>query len=55
MKKVQRVFGYDKYKKTIDMGPIELCLNTKISFLCLPTLFNKETKSYDKSAIIECM
>ena len=45
------VFGYDKYKKDIDMGPLELCLNTKISFLCLPTLFNKETKSYDKNAI----
>ena len=29
------VFGYDKYNKTIDMGPIELCLKTEISFLCL--------------------
>ena len=45
------VFGYDKYKKDIDMGPLDLCLSTKITFLCLPTLFNKKTKSYDKSAI----
>ena len=45
------VFGYDKYKKDIDMGPLDLCLNTKISFLCLPTLFNKEKKCYDKNAI----
>ena len=45
------VFGYDKYKKDIDMGPLDLCLSTNITFLCLPTLFNKETKSYDKTAI----
>ena len=46
-----RVFGYDKYKKDIDMGPLDLCLDTKITFLCLPTLFNEKTKCYDKSAI----
>lgn len=47
------VFGYDKYNKTIDMGPIELCLKTEISFLCLPTLFDEVKNCYDKSAIIE--
>lgn len=48
-----RVFGFDKFKKDIDMGPLEKCLDTNICFLCLPTLFNKDTKSYDKTAINE--
>ena len=47
------VFGYDKYNKTIDMGPIDLCLKTEISFLCLPTLFDEVNNCYDKSAIME--
>jgi nucleotide sugar dehydrogenase len=47
------VFGYDKYNKTIDMGPIDFCLKTEISFLCLPTLFDEVNNCYDKSAIIE--
>ena len=37
------VFGYDKYKKDIDMGPLDLCLNTKISFLCLNFLIKKQS------------
>ena len=48
-----RLFGFDKFKKDIDMGPLEKCLDTNICFLCLPTLFNKDTKSYDKTAINE--
>ena len=26
------VFGYDKYKKDIDMGPLEQCLKSSIIF-----------------------
>lgn len=47
------IFGYDKYKKDIDMGPIENCLSTNIVFLCLPTLFDREKQSYNKDAINE--
>ena len=34
------------------MGPLDLCLNTKISFLCLPTLFNKEKSVMTKMQFI---
>ena len=45
------IFGYDKFNKDIDMGPIDICLKSKIIFLCLPTLFDKEKNSYNKDAI----
>lgn len=47
------VFGYDKYKKDIDCGPLDKCLKTKIIFLCLPTLFDSSRNSYNKDAIKE--
>lgn len=47
------VFGYDKYKKDVDMGPLEQCLKSSIIFLCLPTLFDEINKMYNKDAINE--
>lgn len=47
------VFGYDKYNKTIDMGPLESSLYAPIVFLCLPTLYDDERKMYNKDAINE--
>lgn len=44
------VYGYDKYK---NIGTIDKCLNTELCFLCLPTLYNDNTKEYDKTAIHE--
>lgn len=41
---------YDRYK---NIGKFEDVLDTKIVFLCLPTLFNPETSEYDKSALHE--
>jgi nucleotide sugar dehydrogenase len=46
------VIGYDK-NKTYDS--FEECLLSDIMFLCLPTQFDKVTKSYDKSIIIEVL
>jgi UDPglucose 6-dehydrogenase len=48
--KGNKVFAYDKYK---DLNTFEECLNTKIMFLCLPTLFNENTKQYEKGPIFE--
>ena len=44
------IIGYDKYKK---IGSFENTLNCDIIFLCLPTLYNVETSSYDKSSLEE--
>jgi UDPglucose 6-dehydrogenase len=41
---------YDKYK---NIGNLEKCLETKILFLCLPTLFDEKSKSYNKNSILE--
>lgn len=41
---------YDKFK---NIGTFEDVLDTKIVFLCLPTLFNEDTHQYDKSALYE--
>ena len=42
--------GYDKYKES---DTYISTINSKILFLCLPTIFNEEIKEYDKSCIIE--
>ena len=47
------VLGYDKYKK--DTNSFEECLNSQIMFLCLPTVFDNNTKQYDKSCIVETL
>lgn len=44
------VKGYDKYKLS---DSFEECLNTDITFLALPTIFDEEKKEYDKSCIYE--
>ena len=44
------VKGYDKFQKS---DSFEECLNSKIMFLALPTIFNEETKTYDKEPIHE--
>lgn len=43
--------GYDKYKE--DTDTFEDCLNSDITFLCLPTVFDENKNEYDKSCIIE--
>ncbi len=48
----KNVFCYDKYKKLDwSVESLEDCLVCDIMFLCLPTLYNKATKSYDYSAL----
>lgn len=44
------VVGYDKYKNG-GVGKIDTLLNTDILFLCLPTPYSKEERSYDKSSL----
>ena len=51
-KKGVSLIGYDKYKDG-GIGNLESILKCEIVFLCLPTLFNKTTKQYDKSSIHE--
>jgi len=46
-----QVKGYDKYKEGTDS--FEDCLDSKIAFLALPTIFDEEKMSYDKSCIHE--
>lgn len=43
---------YDKYKNG-GIGTFEECLTTRVIFLCLPTLYNEETKEYNKDALHE--
>lgn len=49
-KKMVHVVGYDKYKDG-GIGKFENTLEASIVFLCLPTLFDEETKEYNKKAI----
>jgi UDPglucose 6-dehydrogenase len=44
------IIGYDKYKNS---DSFEDCLKTDVIFLALPTLFDENTKEYDKSCIEE--
>ncbi len=44
--------GYDKFKNG-GIGTFEQVVQTQIIFLCLPTPYDSETHSYDKSAIYE--
>lgn len=45
------VKGYDKYKENTDS--FEDCIDSDICFLALPTIFDEEKLSYDRSCIIE--
>ena len=45
------VKGYDKYKENTDS--FEDCLSSDVMFLALPTIFDEEKMSYDKSCIHE--
>lgn len=46
------VIGYDRYKKfDWSVKSLKECTVCDILFLCLPTLYNKFTKSYDYSAL----
>ena len=47
-----KVIGYDKFKNN-GIGKIDDVFNTNFVFLCLPTPFNEDKKSYDISAIDE--
>ena len=44
------VKGYDKFKKS---DSFEECLESNIMFLALPTIFNEETNTYDKTPMHE--
>jgi UDPglucose 6-dehydrogenase len=44
------IVGYDKFK---NIGSFNDIVDTRIVFLCLPTLYSHELSSYDKSAIHE--
>ena len=48
LKKGLNVLVYDKYK---NIGKFDNILHTDIVFLCLPTLYNEDLKSYNKEAI----
>ena len=45
------VKGYDKFKT--DTDSFEDCLDSDIAFLALPTIFDEEKMSYDRSCILE--
>ncbi len=45
------VIGYDKYKENTDS--FDDCLKSDIAFLALPTIYDEEKMTYDKSAIHE--
>ena len=45
------VKGYDKFKD--DTDSFEDCLDSDIAFLALPTIFDEEKMSYDRSCILE--
>lgn len=44
------IYGYDKYKNG-GIGSLELCIDSEIIFLALPTEYNSSTKEYDKTPI----
>lgn len=52
--KKYQVDGYDKYKNG-GIGKLKYCLTSDITFLCLPTLYDEETKGYDMSPINETL
>ena len=47
-----QIILYDKYK---DYNTIEELLDTEILFVCLPTLYDDQSKSYDMSSIDETL
>jgi len=47
------VLGYDKFKE--NTNTLEECLKTNIMFLCLPTVYDNDSRQYDKSCIIETL
>ena len=49
--KGQDVYGYDKFKDC-GIGIFEKIIETKICFLCLPTLYDSESGEYNKKSII---
>ena len=49
--KGEHVKGYDKFKENTDS--FEDCLKSDIAFLALPTIFDENKMTYDKSAIHE--
>ena len=49
--KCEHVKGYDKFKENTDS--FEDCLESDIAFLALPTIFDENKMTYDKSAIHE--
>lgn len=49
-KDIESVYIYDKFK---NLGNISDIYKTNMVFLCLPTPYSSENKSYDKSAIYE--
>lgn len=50
LKRQINVVCYDKYKS---FDKLEECLQTELCFLCLPTLFEDETREYNKTSLIE--
>jgi UDPglucose 6-dehydrogenase len=49
----KNLFGFDKFKNG-GIGKMSDGLKSDIIFLALPTMYDEESGSYDKSAIIEC-
>ena len=49
--KGETVIGHDKYKENTDS--FEHCLQSDIAFLALPTIYDEDKMTYDKSAIHE--
>jgi nucleotide sugar dehydrogenase len=47
-----KVVGYDKYKPEFN-STFKECVKSDIAFLCLPTVFDEQLNSYDKSCIHE--
>lgn len=54
LRKVAPLGGYDKYKNG-GIGSLEECMETPIIFLSLPTLYDHDSREYDKSAISETL
>ena len=53
-KKIKNIKGYDKFKNG-GIGTFENCLDTDIMFLCLPTLYDENIKSYNLEPIKETL
>jgi UDPglucose 6-dehydrogenase len=49
--KGESIIGYDKYKENTDS--FEDCLKSDIAFLALPTIYDEDKMTYDKSSIHE--